>query len=118
MAELFKKVKEGLPVSGDGYDGQIITQIRAAVLDLTSSAEIVLDGVVDIERTENTPATTSEEASYTITDNSTIEDELIITAITTWCNMRIGNPPNYDKLREAYESIKGQMRQSSKYSNF
>ena len=118
MADLFKKVKDGLPVSGDGYDGQIITQIKAAVLDLTSSAEIVLDGTVDIERTENTPVTTSEPVTYTITDNSTIEDELVITAITIWCTMRIGNPPNYDKLLQAYQSIKGQMRQSSMYSNF
>ena len=104
---LFSKVKDGLPVSGNAYDGQIITQIRAAVLDLTTSTEIVIDGVVDIERDE----TTSE-----ITDNSSIEDELVITAITVWCNMRIGNPPNYDNLLKAYESLKGQMRMSRHYN--
>ena len=104
---LFSKVKDGLPVSGNAYDGQIITQIRAAVLDLTTSTEIVIDGVVDIERDE----TTSE-----ITDNSSIEDELVITAITVWCNMRIGNPPNYDNLKKAYESLKGQMRMSRHYN--
>ena len=104
---LFSKVKDGLPVSGNAYDGQIITQIRAAVLDLTTSTEIVLDGVVDIER----DAQTGE-----ITDNSSIDDELVITAISVWCNMRIGNPPNYDKLLEAYNSLKGQMRLSSRYN--
>ena len=104
---LFSKVKDGLPVSGNAYDGQIITQIRAAVLDLTTSTEIVLDGVVDIERDETTKE---------ITDNSTIDDELVITAISVWCNMRIGNPPNYDKLLEAYNSLKGQMRMSSRYN--
>lgn len=104
---LFDRVKEALPVSGNSYDGQIITQIRAAVLDLTTSTEIVLDGVVDIER----DAQTGE-----ITDNSSIDDELVITAISVWCNMRIGNPPNYDKLLEAYNSLKGQMRMSSRYN--
>ena len=104
---LFSKVKDGLPVSGNAYDGQIITQIRAAVLDLTTSTEIVIDGVADIERDE----TTGE-----IMDNSTIDDELVITAISVWCNMRIGNPPNYDNLLKAYESLKGQMRMSSHYN--
>ena len=104
---LFKTVKESLPVSGNLYDGQIITQIRAAVLDLTTSTEIVIDGVVDISR---------DAVTGVVTDNSTIEDELLITAISVWCNMHIGNPPNYDKLLESYKSLKGQMRMSSKYN--
>jgi len=104
---LFKTVKDSLPVSGDLYDGQIITQIKAAVLDLTTSTEIVIDGEVDIEKDDDTGV---------VTDNSTIYDELVITAISVWCNMRIGNPPNYDKLLEAYNSLKGQMRMSRKYN--
>lgn len=103
---MFEEVKAMLPVSGNAYDAQIITQIKAAVLDLTTSAEITLDGVVDITRDADTGA---------VTDNSTIVDELAITAIAVWCNMRIGNPPNYDKLLEAYNSLKGQMRLSSAY---
>ena len=103
---LFDRVKDALPVSGDLYDGQIITQIKAAVLDLTRTSEIVIDGVVDIERDTNTGI---------VTDNSTIEDELIITAITVWCNMHIGNPPNYDNLSKAYNTMKGNMRMSKAY---
>ena len=30
--------------------------------------------------------------------------------------MRIGNPPNYDKLEAAYKSLKGQMRLSKSYT--
>ena len=51
-----------------------------------------------------------------MTDTSTLTDELIITAIATWCNMRIGNPPNYDKLLAAYNSLKGQLRLSKTYT--
>ena len=103
---MFLEIKDSLPISGNGYDGQIIREIRAAVLDLTSSTEIRLPGVVDITRDEETGV---------ITDHSTIRDDLVIATIATWCNMRIGNPPNYENLRKAYESLKGQMRLSRNY---
>lgn len=110
---VFESVKAMLPVSGDDYDGEIIVQIRAAVLDLTTSAEIVLPGEVRITREKD--ALTD---GWTITDNSTLRDEFVLTAIATWCNMRIGNPPNYDNLLAAYKSMKGQMRLSSRYTRY
>ena len=103
---MFLEVKDSLPISGDGYDGQIIREIKACALDLTTSAEIALPGTIDI--------TISSQG--VITDNSTLTDELIITAIATWCNMRIGNPPNYDKLLAAYNALKGQLRLSKTYT--
>ena len=106
---MFQEVKAMLPVSGDDYDAEIILQIKAAALDLTRTAEIVLPGTISISR----DATTG-----TVTDNSTVEDELITTAIGTWCNMRIGNPPNYDNLLKAYESMKGSMRLSGQYTRY
>ena len=109
MGMVFKKVKDMLPVSGDDYDGQIIAQINAAVADLTKTAEIVLPGEVSISRDESTKV---------ITDSSTLEDDYTITAIATWCNMRIGNPPNYENLLKAYESMKGSMRISKEYTTY
>ena len=103
---MFAEVKESLPISGDDYDGQIIREIKAAALDLTTSAEIELPGTIEITRS----------SQGVITDTSTLTDELIITAIATWCNMRIGNPPNYDKLLAAYNSLKGQLRLSKTYT--
>ena len=114
---MFAEVKAMLPVSGDDYDPQIIMQIKAAALDLTTSAEIVLPGMISITRTLEA-ATTSEPEHWVITDYSTLKDELIITAIAVWCNMRIGNPPNYDALRAAYEALKGQMRLSRRYTQY
>ena len=106
---MFAEVKEALPVSGDAYDAQIIREIKACALDLTTSAEITLPGTISILRNAETGV---------ITDTSTLTDELIITAIATWCAMRIGNPPNYDRLLAAYESLKGQLRLSSTYTDF
>lgn len=114
---MFAEVKETLPISGDDYDAQIIREIKACALDLTTSAEIVLPGEIDITRTQEA-ATTSEPAHWVITDKSTVKDELIITVISIWCNMRIGNPPNYDQLLKAYNSMKGQLRLSKNYTNY
>ena len=113
---MFTEVKDTLPISGDDYDAQIIREIKACALDLTTSAEIVLPGTINIKRTQQ--EVQGADPVWTVTDNSTLKDELIITAISIWCNMRIGNPPNYDNLLKAYESLKGQMRLSRKYTRF
>ena len=114
---MFAEVKESLPISGDDYDAQIIREIKACALDLTTSTEIVLPGTISITRTQQQSSVlTTSDPVWVITDNSTVTDELIITVISIWCNMRIGNPPNYDNLLKAYESLKGQMRLSSYYN--
>ena len=110
---MFAEVKESLPISGDDYDAEIIRQIKACVLDLTTSAEIVLPGEVNITREQSIITN-----DWVITDNSTLTDELIITVISIWCNMRIGNPPNYSNLQAAYNSLKGQLRLSKSYTQY
>ena len=115
---MFAEVKELMTfIEGDDYDGKIIAEIKACALDLTTSAEIVLPGVISISRTLEA-ATTSEPAHWVITDRSTLRDDLIIKTIAVWCNKEIGNPPNYDALQSAYESLKGQLRLSRKYTRY
>ena len=114
---MFAEVKGMLPVSGDGYDAEIITQIKACVRDLTATAEIVLPGTVSIKRTLEA-ATTSEPEHYVITDTSSLKDDYVITVIAIWCNMHIGNPPNYDNLRQSYKDMKGSMRLSRQYTRY
>ena len=110
---MFQEVKDTLPVSGDDYDAQIIREIKACALDLTTSAEIRLPGTIAITRTQD-----QQTGAYTVSDTSTLTDELIITVISTWCNMRIGNPPNIDYLQKAYKSLKGQLRLSKTYTKY
>ena len=115
---MFAEVKELLTfIDGDEYDAQIIAEIKACASDLTSSTEIVLPGVINISRTL-TAATTSEPEHWTITDNSTVKDPLIIKTIAVWCTKEIGNPPNYDQREKAYKSLKGQLRLSKKYTRY
>ena len=108
---MFQEVKDTLPISGDDYDAQIIMEIKACALDLTTSAEIQLPGTIAITRQQV-------QGVWTITDTSTLTDELIMTAISVWCNMRIGNPPNYQNMKDAYESLKGQLRLSKSYTQY
>ena len=115
---MFAEVKAMLTfINGDDYDEKIAREIRACVLDLTRTAEIVLPGEVNITITKQ-PATTSEPEQLIITDTSTVTDDLVIAAIATWCDMRIGNPPNYDNLLKAYNSLKGQLRLSGNYTTY
>ena len=126
---MFAEVKSMLPVSGDAYDPDIVMQIKAAALDLTRTAEIILPGEIDIsietrqyKDDQGNPMLdedTGEPMTYqVVVDNSTLDDELIITAIATWCAARIGNPPNYDNLLKAYESMKGNLRLSRDYTDY
>ena len=109
---MFAEVKELLTfIDGDEYDAQIIAEIKACAMDLTRTAEIVLPGEIDITRTQTL-------GHWEITDNSTITDDYVIKAIAVWCNKEIGNPPNYENLQRAYESMKGSMRLSKHYTTY
>ena len=111
---MFQEVKELLTfIEGDEYDAQIIAEIKACALDLTTSAEIVLPGEISITRTQN-----EQTGAWTITDNSTVTDDLIIKTIAVWCNKEIGNPPNIDNLQATYKSLKGQLRLSKAYTRY
>lgn len=108
---MFAEVKAMMAnVSGDDYDEEIIMNIEACALDLTTSAEITLPGTISITRTQD-----QQTGKWTITDNSTITDRLIITVIATWCRVRIGNAPDKDFLLDAYNAFKGQLRLSARY---
>ena len=106
---MFAEVKRNLPISGNGYDGQIIDQINAAALDLTRTAEIILPGEIDISM---------DPVTGVVNDHSTVTDALIISTIALYCEMRIGNPPNYERLLAAYEMNKGNLRLSTDYTNY
>ena len=111
---MFAEVKELLTYieeDEESYDAKIIAEIEACALDLTTSAEIVLPGEIDITRAKVLGA-------WVITDNSTITDKLIIKTIAVWCNKEIGNPPNYSNLQAAYNSLKGQLRLSKTYTQY
>lgn len=108
---MFAEVKALMPsqISGDDYDAQIVANIYAAAHDLADTADIIIPGNVSISIDSTTGA---------VTDNSTVDDQYVLSVIALWCSLRIGNPPNYDQLLQAYNSIKANMSRSSRYSNY
>lgn len=87
LTEILEMCKVSLRMTTDAYDDELTTYINAALLDLG------IAGVV-----------------YTSLD------ELVQKAIVTYVRMSFGNPPNYDKLKRAYDEQKAQLQTASGYT--
>ena len=103
---MLKEAKKALRVTATAFDSEIASLLMAGANDLTI-AGVVLPGTV----------TFSVEGD-TVTDLSTLTDDLVMRAILTYAMMRFGNPPNYDKLREAYETQKVQLMHATGYTDY
>ena len=95
---------------------EIADLIRAAVLDL-KTAGVKIDGVVSIKITRTTNGSTGAE-TITADDNSTIKDDLVMTAIKTYVRLHFGSPPDYDRLERSYELQRRQLANATGYTDF
>ena len=103
---MLKEAKLALRVTASAYDAEIASLRMAGANDL-HIAGVVLPGTVSFTV-----------ANYEVQDQSTLTDPLVQRAIFTYAAMRFGNPPNYDKLREAYETQKVQLMHASVYTDY
>ena len=103
---MLKEAKLALRVTQTIYDAEIASLLMAGANDL-QIAGVVLPGTVSFTVTNDV-----------ITDTSTLTDPLAMRAIITYAAMRFGNPPNYDKLREAYDTQKGQLMHATGYTDW
>ena len=103
---MLKEAKLALRVTQTIYDAEIASLLMAGANDL-QIAGVVLPGTVSFTVTNDM-----------ITDTSTLTDPLAMRAIITYAAMRFGNPPNYDKLREAYDTQKGQLMHATGYTDW
>jgi hypothetical protein len=103
---MLNEAKKALRVTATYYDSEIASLLMAGANDLMI-AGVVLPGTVsfDIENDQ-------------VTDNSDLTDPLAMRAVITYAAMRFGNPPNYDQLLKAYESMKGSLRLSGHYTDY
>lgn len=97
---MLDKVKIAMRISTDVYDQQLLDLIAAGIADIKHVGAVITAAKV----TENGTVT-----DYTITD------PLVIQAVITYVRMMFGSPTDFDRLKEAYEMQKGQMRESSDY---
>lgn len=85
--EILEMCKVSLRMTTDAYDDELTTYINAALLDL-GIAGVVYSSL----------------------------DELVQKAVVTYVRMSFGNPPNYDKLKSAYDEQKAQLQTASGYT--
>lgn len=90
---MLEKVKLALPVTSNAYDNELNSLISAALLDL---------GIAGVTGTEGT----------------TITDELIIRAVITYCRVHFGSPPDYVRLKAAYDEQKAQLMSATGYTDW
>jgi len=104
---MLAEAKKALRVTATAFDSEIASLLMAGANDL-QIAGVVLPGSVTFSLGENDA----------VTDQSTLTDPLAMRAVITYAAMRFGNPPNYEKLREAYETQKVQLMHAKGYTDF
>lgn len=87
---MLDKVKLAMGITADAYDSEISDLIDAALLDL---------GIAGV-------------------DNSLINDKMVQRAVITYCRMMFHSPADFENLRWAYESLKGQMAIATGYTDW
>lgn len=103
---MLNETKLALRIKTNIYDGEIARLIEAAVGDL---------GIVDVEAAGVSFIISATTTGETVTDNSTISDQLLIRAIITYVRLHFGSPDDYDNLERSYNEQKAQLITASGY---
>ena len=103
---MLSETKLALRIKTNIYDGEIARLIEAAVGDL---------GIVDVDAAGVSFIISATTTGETVTDNSTITDQLLIRAIITYVRLHFGSPDDYDKLERSYNEQKAQLITASGY---
>lgn len=126
---MLKECVRAIGYTGSLELGEIARLIKAAAADMTTRG-VILPGTVDFEFTEVPivdPITSEQETDWMtgqgrtfeiVTDKSDLTDDLVCRAIFTYVQAHFRNPPNYDKLIEAYETQLGQLMNTTGYTDF
>lgn len=104
---MLSEAKKAMRVTAAEFDSEIMLNLMAGAMDL-EMAGVVLPGTVSF----------TEAVDGTVTDTSTLVDPLVMRALITYARMRFGNPPDYDRLAEAWELQKVQLMHADAYTDY
>ena len=104
---MLNEAKKALRVTVNNFDDEIMRLCQAGLMDLR------IAGVEIPGRVAFTVST-----SGAVTDTSTLKDPLVQRAVITYAAVHFGNPPNYDKLLDSYETQKVQLMHATDYTGF
>lgn len=92
---MLEKVKLAMRISTDVFDAELLDLIGAGIADLMHAGP---------------------KFEYTATTNDyTVNDPLASRAVVMYCRTYFGSPADFDRLKAAYDEMKGQLRESSGY---
>lgn len=92
---MLEKCKLALRISTDVFDAELLDLIAAGIADLKHAGP---------------------QFEYTATANDyTIDDPLASRAVIMYVRTYFGSPADFDRLKAAYDEMKGQLRESSGY---
>lgn len=100
---MLNEIKLALGKVKNDYDAELARLALAAVGDL---------GIVDV-RAAGVEFAFNQDGS--VTDSSTITDQLLIRAIITYVRMHFKSPEDYDKLERSYNEQKAQLITATGY---
>lgn len=100
---MLSEIKLALGKVKNDYDAELARLALAAVADL---------GIVDVEAAGVTFAFNQDGS---VTDSSTITDQILIRAIITYVRMNFKSPDDYDKLKRSYDEQKAQLITATGY---
>ena len=100
---MLNEIKLALGKVKNDYDAELARLALAAVGDL---------GIVDV-KTIGVSFAFNQDGS--VTDSSTISDQLLIRAIITYVRMHFKSPEDYDKLERSYNEQKAQLITATGY---
>ena len=113
---MLKEAMLALRVTDMEYAPEIRRLLYAAKIDL-EAAGVVITGNLDITVTETEDQTTHE-TTITATDNSTITDEWVQTAMITYVRFSFGSPADRDALTASYDLQRRQLANRTGYTDF
>ena len=113
---MLKEAMLALRVTDMEYAPEIRRLLYAAKIDL-EAAGVVITGDLDITVTETEDQTTHE-ITITATDNSTITDEWVQTAMITYVRFSFGSPADHDRLAASYDLQRRQLANRTGYTDF
>lgn len=87
----------------------MLTRIKLALRITTTTFDDELNGLI---------AAAQLDLGLAGVDTIDTDDELIITAVTTYCKMHFGNPENYERLKASYDEQKAQLSVASSYTTY
>lgn len=114
---MLKEAMLALRVTDMEYAPEICGYLKSAETDLRM-AGIVIEGTCSFVISESQDELDANAVTVSVTDNSTITDEAVKTAMITYCRMHFGSPADYDRLAASYDLQRRQLANATGYTDF